>query len=104
MTGSQRKPGEGMQKSELGRPSEAEAHYNQANLFRKLNRFEEALAAYDLALALVPQHHEAHFNRANVLRDLRRREEALESYNRALILKPDFVEALINRGALLQRS
>ncbi len=67
------------------------------------NRLQDALANYDQALALDPNHAEALYRRGAVLWMLNRSEEALASTNRALALKPQFVEALYNRGVMLRQ-
>ena len=46
------------------RPDYAEALSNRGNTLQELQRFEEALASYDRALALRPDFAEAHFNEA----------------------------------------
>jgi tetratricopeptide (TPR) repeat protein len=65
-------------------------------------QFQEALAGYDRALAVRPQHCEALYNRGNALLKLKRFAEALASYDRALVVRPDHAEALNNRGNALQ--
>ncbi len=64
-------------------------------------RPEDALASYDRAIVLRPDHAEAHGNRGNALKDLKRPEEALASYDRAIALRPDFAEAHSSRGNVL---
>jgi protein O-GlcNAc transferase len=66
----------------------------------ELQRFEEALACYDRALAIRPDA-DALNHRGNVLRNLKRFDDALVSYARALAIKPDHSDALNNRGAVL---
>ena len=61
-----------------------------------------ALANYDRALAVRPDHADAHYNRGFVLQGLNLLDEALASYDRALAVKPDYVDAIYNRGVLLQ--
>jgi tetratricopeptide (TPR) repeat protein len=60
-----------------------------------------ALASYDRAVALRPDHAKAHYNRGVALHELGRLDEALASYERAIALKSDFVEALNNSGNIL---
>jgi protein O-GlcNAc transferase len=60
-----------------------------------------ALASYDRALALRPDHADALNNRGNTLKELKRLDEALASYDRALTVRPDDAKALNNRGATL---
>ena len=63
---------------------------------------EDALASYDQALAIKPDHADALNNRGNALRDLKRPDDALVSYDRALAVKPDYAEALNSRGMVLR--
>jgi tetratricopeptide (TPR) repeat protein len=65
-----------------------------------LQRYEEALASYDRAITLWPDHADAHNNRGQVLRELERYDEALASYDRALALRPKHVMAHCNAAAL----
>jgi len=65
-------------------------------------RHAEALASYDAALALTPDHAETHSNRGSALKELRRHAEALASYDRALAIAPGFAEAHYNRGGVLK--
>jgi hypothetical protein len=67
-------------------------------IFNELKRFDEALACYERALCLCPNHSDALSNRGAALHDLTRFEEALASYDRALALRPDDVHIITNRG------
>jgi tetratricopeptide (TPR) repeat protein len=78
-----------------------DALYVLAVVQATLGKHESALANYDLALTLHPQHAEALSNRGNTLRALKRFDDALESYDRALALQPDYALAHTNRGAVL---
>ena len=62
---------------------------------------EEALAAFDRALALRPDAAPWHNDRGQALARLGRMEEALAAFERACALQPGFVEALNNAGNLL---
>ncbi|EIC19818.1 alpha/beta hydrolase family protein,tetratricopeptide repeat protein [Thiorhodovibrio frisius] len=73
-------------------------HCHHGVMLQALLRLEEALQAYDQALALKPDYAEAHSNRGTALDDLGRLEEALQAYDQALALKPDYAEAHFNRG------
>jgi Tfp pilus assembly protein PilF len=59
----------------------------------QLEKQDEALASYDRALAVRPDHAEGFANRGIVIHELKRLEEALASYDHALKLKPKYVEA-----------
>ncbi|WP_428619992.1 tetratricopeptide repeat protein [Reyranella sp.] len=62
---------------------------------------ERALARFDQAIALRPDHAQAHSNRGNALYHLGRLPEALADYDRAIALAPAFIDALYNRGNVL---
>jgi len=47
-------------------PENADAHYNLANAYAKALAFEEAIASYDIAIAMDPEHEDAIHNRAIV--------------------------------------
>jgi tetratricopeptide (TPR) repeat protein len=99
----------------VGRDEEAASAYMRAlaidnraeiwialgNTFDKLQRFDEALTAFDRALALKPPSAEFLCNRGNALWHLRRPAEALACYDAALSLKPDVPEIYNNRGNAL---
>ena len=56
---------------------------NRGNALQGWLRHDEALAAYDQALALRPDYPEALNNRGNALQELKRHEEALASFDKA---------------------
>ena len=99
-----------------GRREEAESAYrdilrhspnrfvyvNLGALLHEQGRLEEALAAFDAALALDPAYAEAHFNRAVVLQQQGRLDMAIEAYGQSLRLRPDYIEAATNAGIVLQ--
>lgn len=80
----------------------ANAHNNLGNALQALRRFDEALASYDRALAVKPDHGDAHYNRGIVQAALTRHADALASYDRALALRPEHVDAHANRGLALR--
>ena len=61
---------------------------------------EDALAAFDRAVALRPDVASWHNDRGQALARLGRQEEALAAFERACTLQPGFVEALNNAGNL----
>ncbi|CAN1211002.1 hypothetical protein TUMEXPCC7403_12450 [Tumidithrix helvetica PCC 7403] len=61
----------------------------RGNSFRALRKYNEALVAYDEAIALSPESPEAWYGKAVTLEQLERLEEALTSIDRALLLMPD---------------
>jgi predicted O-linked N-acetylglucosamine transferase (SPINDLY family) len=83
-------------------PDYAEAHYNRGNVLQELQRFEDALAAYDCALNINPEYVEALGNRGLALHCLKRFDDALTTYDRALAIQPDNLDILEQRGIVLQ--
>ena len=67
------------------------AHNNRGNVLLDLNRPADALASYDRAIALKPDHAKAHSNRAMALTNLGRHVEALAAYDKAFALEPDMI-------------
>ncbi|HTI66356.1 MAG TPA: tetratricopeptide repeat protein [Caulobacteraceae bacterium] len=83
-------------------PLDAAAHFNLANAFQNLERFDEAVRSFHRALELRPDLAEAHNNLGNIFTRLRRPEEAEASFRRALEIRPAYPNALNNLGLLLQ--
>ncbi len=79
-----------------------DAHYNKGNVLSNLQLYEDAVAAYDVALTQDPACVDALVNRGNALRELDRLHEALDSYDRALSLKPDYAQVYVSRSDLLR--
>jgi tetratricopeptide (TPR) repeat protein len=67
-----------------------------------LNRLEDAVAGYERALALDPDHAEANFGLASTFHALRRHEDAIASYEKALAIDPDYAEANYGIATTLQ--
>lgn len=78
-----------------------QAFFEQARALRGSGRLEEAVAAYDSALALQPGSLVTQFNRANALQALGRHAEAVEAYDLLLSAAPDDPGAYNNRAVSL---
>ncbi len=63
-----------------------------------LGKLEEAIQAYNKALAINPDCAEAYSNMGNALKEQGKLEEAIQAYNKALSVKPDYAEAYSNMG------
>jgi hypothetical protein len=79
----------------------AEAYYNHGVVLQDLQRLDEALAAFDAAIALKPDDAAAYNNRGVVLLDLKRLPEAAASFEKSIALSGGFAEAYGNRGYCL---
>ncbi|MBZ0302406.1 MAG: tetratricopeptide repeat protein, partial [Anaerolineae bacterium] len=69
----------------------------------ELGRLEEALKAYDSAIALKPDYAWAWARRGRTLRVLGRYDEALDCYDRALESQPNYAFAWNGKGIVLER-
>lgn len=83
--------------------SVASAHFNHGNLLLKLERNEEAAAAYDRAIKLVPHYADAWLNRAGAMRLLGRDEEVVRSCDQALKYNEHLFAAHNDRAIALAR-
>ncbi len=76
---------------------------DKAYSLTELGRIEEALIAYDNAIALESENAWAWARKGRALRLLRRYQDALECYDRALGLQPRYAWAWKGRGMVLER-
>lgn len=80
-----------------------DAYNNRGYYYHSVNRIDEALADYDLALALNSKVPRTWMNKGLVLAELGRSDSALVCFNHALELEPDRTDALNNRGGIRLR-
>jgi predicted O-linked N-acetylglucosamine transferase (SPINDLY family) len=78
-----------------------EAHFNRGMQLVEQQSSTQALAEFEAALALEPDHLKSQFYRGLMLIGLQRPTAALASFDAALILEPDYLEVHFNRGLLL---
>jgi predicted O-linked N-acetylglucosamine transferase (SPINDLY family) len=76
-------------------------HNYLGEVYRHLGQWENAIQAYDTAIALKNDFAEAHNNRGIVLDMIKRRPEAEEAFRRALMHRPIFPKAWNNLGILM---
>ncbi len=81
----------------------AEDFFHQGNNLLDRENYEDAIKAYDKAIAIKVESPEAWINRGIALTSLQRYQDALASYNKAIAIKPNKYEALINRGIALTK-
>jgi tetratricopeptide (TPR) repeat protein len=84
-------------------PNSAVIQHNHGFALQELQRYDEALASFEKAIALQPGFAEAHNSRGAVFQKLNRHGDALASYDRAIALKPDYANAHHNRGSALKQ-
>jgi predicted O-linked N-acetylglucosamine transferase (SPINDLY family) len=82
------------------KPGHGGALVNAGNVLSMLGRFEEAVGAYDRALAVQPDA-DSFLNRGYALQSLNQPAQALASFERALARDPHNVPALYKRGVVL---
>jgi tetratricopeptide (TPR) repeat protein len=64
-------------------------------------QYQAAIAAFDRALSLDPNHCQTWNYRGNALSASQRQAEALTCYDRAIALNPNYHQAWFNRGLLM---
>jgi tetratricopeptide (TPR) repeat protein len=70
------------------KPGDAHARYNLGNALRLVDREDEAITQYQMALKIIPDDVSIHFNLASALWHKGRPEEALVQFQEALKLAP----------------
>lgn len=82
--------------------TKAWAHFNLANLLKRRQQMDEAIAGYRRALELDPRYVEARVNLGVALAGQNRLQEALREFERAAADRPDFEPAAANLERLRQ--
>ena len=80
----------------------ASFHLNLGNVFKELERPEEAVTCYQAALRINPNYTKAHNNLGVIFRDQQKFEQALACFQNALQIDPGYVEAYSNLGTAFQ--
>jgi tetratricopeptide (TPR) repeat protein len=75
----------------------------RGSAFHQAGLFNDALAAYDKAIALSPRHAGAHTSRGVAWAALDRFEDAVDAHDQAITLEPEFALPHENKGIALQR-
>jgi tetratricopeptide (TPR) repeat protein len=63
--------------------------FKKGNTLFKLNRYDEAIRAYDKSIELKPDDDLSWYNKGNALFNLNRYDEAIRAYDKSIELKPD---------------
>jgi tetratricopeptide (TPR) repeat protein len=80
------------------------AHNNLGNALFQKGEVDEAMAQYQQALAIHPDHAKAHYNLGNALAQKSQLDEAISEFHKTLALQPDQAEVLNNLGIALFRN
>ncbi len=88
----------------LGRRGKAQAQFRQATGLQRQGSLAQAVAAYDLALALDPSHQAAHRARAATLTAMGRHEEALAAWTAIRTNHPDSAEVAAEVGLAMSHA
>ena len=78
-----------------------EEWFKIGNDLYKLERYEEAITAYDQAIRLDPGDALSYHGKGDVLNELERYEEAITAYDQVIRLDPNFVNAYHGKGRTL---
>lgn len=73
---------------------------NRGVAFLALDKSEDALVSFNMAVNVNPFNEKALFNRGAALRNLKRYQEAEHQYDEAIKLKPDYAQAYFNKAAI----
>jgi tetratricopeptide (TPR) repeat protein len=84
-------------------PNKARPHRGLGEALAELDKIDEAIHHYRVALQIRPDFAEAHNNLGIVLEKKGQSEVAIEHYAQALKLKPDYVKAHVNLGVAFAR-
>jgi tetratricopeptide (TPR) repeat protein len=71
-------------------------------VLKKQGKLDEALEAYNKALAIKPDYADVYNIMGNTLLEQGKLDEAIEAYNKALAIKPDYADAYYNMGNALK--
>ena len=83
------------------KPDSAEEYYALGNILAKQGKTDEAIAAYERAIALEPNIAIIHNNLGNMLLNQQKYSEAVEAYKQAIRLEPELAMAHCNLGNIL---
>lgn len=83
-------------------PTDAAAHSNLGEYYRRLGKTDAAISSLRRAIELQPEHSNSWNNLGNTLKDQGKLDDALAAYNKAAQLQPDFAIAHNNIGVVLR--
>ncbi|WP_341528615.1 tetratricopeptide repeat protein [Nostoc sp. UHCC 0302] len=75
--------------------------YKQGNTLFDLQRYKDALTAYEKAVNIIPNYAQGWNGQGKTLNELKEYKEALAAYDKAIQIQPDYLEAWSGRGFVL---
>ena len=81
-------------------PKITSAWFNRANAYKFLERYEEAISDYSVAISLSPEYAGALRGRANCFAAMHKKDSAIKDFSEALRINPDDSLSLNSRGEL----
>ena len=94
----------GSSRQPLGAMEElAEAHFGLGLALQQMGKLSEAIAHYEQALRIQPDFAKAHLNLGLALQRTGKLPEAIAHYEQALRVRPDYAEAHLNLGLALEQ-
>jgi PAS domain S-box-containing protein len=85
-------------------PFDATGWYDRGNYLLFLRRYEDAITAYDNAIAMNPMNYQSWYGKGTALEKIDRVADALEAYNKALSIHPRSSRILDAKGVLLKKT
>jgi Flp pilus assembly protein TadD len=86
------------------RPVTADDWIDRGNSLIFLRRFEDAILAYDQAIALHPTNYQAWYGKGTALSKTGKPNDALAAFDRALTIHPRNHQVLMAKGVLLKKA
>jgi len=83
-------------------PRYADAFYNRGNVYKTLERYDEALSDYQSTIQLNPSNFRPYFSRGNIYRELGEFTKAISDYTQSILLGCDDPEVYCNRAVVFE--
>ncbi|MBW4562826.1 MAG: tetratricopeptide repeat protein [Mojavia pulchra JT2-VF2] len=83
--------------------SNATELYKQGNTLLDLQRYQDALVAYEKAVNIRPSYAQGWNGQGKALSELKQYKQALAAYDKAIQIEPDYLEAWSGRGFVLEK-
>ena len=80
--------------------TDANELYSQGNALRSQNKYQEAIEAYDKALALNANFAEALYDKGLALHNLNKFQEAIDCYEKAIAINNKYSDAFTFKGVV----